>query len=285
MSSSVLSLPALPSSQQRKSSEIEGHSDVPYSPLTTDDSEQHPLAQGEGEEGAMGLKEAYQMPEGRPGDATAQLVAIVAVGGPDVIFRQIFFISTWLIALVDPSSYGLFTWHPLLMSLGIVLFSYGILTLQPTSRPKTKASGLVRHQLAMFVLGYPAVLLAFGAIWYNKYRGGHSHFTTWHGLFGIISISLSILQVGLGAGSVWFDGKLFGGNPRAKLVWKYHRALGYINFPLYIFTAYLGGAWSNWTALHSVFVVRLFAYWIAPFVLIGALFSRMRLSKMNFSFF
>lgn len=46
---------------------------------------------------------------------------------PDVISRQTFFIATWLIALVDPSSYGLFTWHPLLMSLGIALFSYGML--------------------------------------------------------------------------------------------------------------------------------------------------------------
>lgn len=72
----------------------------------------------------------------------------------------------------------------------ILILLVGILTLQPTSKPKTKAAGLTRHQLAMFVLGYPAVLLAFSAIWYNKYRGGHEHFTTWHGVstFAIVYV-------------------------------------------------------------------------------------------------
>ena len=32
-----------------------------------------------------------------------------------------------------------------------------------------------------------------------------------------------VIQVIAGGGSVWFGGRLFGGNPKAKLVWKYHR--------------------------------------------------------------
>lgn len=32
-----------------------------------------------------------------------------------------------------------------------------------------------------------------------------------------------LVQVALGGGSVWLNGRLFGGNPRAKHVWKYHR--------------------------------------------------------------
>lgn len=78
MSGSALALPPLPS-QQRKSSDVGGHSDVPYAPLDTDDTTETPLTQGEdgNSQGEMGLKETYEMTEARPGDATAQLVAIV----------------------------------------------------------------------------------------------------------------------------------------------------------------------------------------------------------------
>lgn len=99
----------------------------------------------------------------------------------------------------------------------------------------------------------------------------------------------------LGGGSVWFNGRIFGGNPQAKLVWKYHRYVtflkpsyttncviligrlsGYIIYPLYLFTVYLGGAWSSWSGGHSVFIVRLLAFTLAPAVLLLAVLSRVR---------
>ena len=42
-------------------------------------------------------------------------------------------------------------------------------------------------------------------------------------LFGLVTVVMWVTQVALGGGSVWFNGSLFGGNPKAKLVWKYHR--------------------------------------------------------------
>lgn len=44
---------------------------------------------------------------------------------------------------------------------------------------------------------------------------------------GITVVCLLFVQVLLGGGSVWFNGRAFGGNPRAKLVWKYHRYVGF----------------------------------------------------------
>lgn len=41
--------------------------------------------------------------------------------------------------------------------------------------------------------------------------------------FGLITFILLVVQIVLGGGSVWFNGRLFGGNPKAKLLWKYHR--------------------------------------------------------------
>jgi hypothetical protein len=58
----------------------------------------------------------------------------------------------------------------------------GILTLQPTSQPKTKAAGLYRHQVAILLFGLPSILLGTLAVSYNKWLGGARHFSTWHGV-------------------------------------------------------------------------------------------------------
>ena len=43
--------------------------------------------------------------------------------------------------------------------------------------------------------------------------------------FGLLASIWILLQAFVGAGSVWFDGKLFGGGMKAKGVWKYHRLI------------------------------------------------------------
>lgn len=89
----------------------------------------------------------------------------------------------------------------LLQSVAIGLFSYGaylprstylyvfsdlsllgIITLQPTVQPRTKAEGLTRHQLAMFVIGGPVILLGTLAIVVRKLMHDSAHFTSWHGV-------------------------------------------------------------------------------------------------------
>lgn len=60
--------------------------------------------------------------------------------------------------------------------------SKGILTLQPTAQPKTKNAGLVRHQIAILILGFPSILLGTLAVLCNKWLKSADHFTTWHGV-------------------------------------------------------------------------------------------------------
>ncbi|KZT74199.1 hypothetical protein DAEQUDRAFT_721082 [Daedalea quercina L-15889] len=214
-------------------------------------------------------------PEGRMGDNIAQIAAYVAAG--------IFLLGTWVITFVsNPVQLGWFFWHPILQSLSICLCTYGIVTLQPTSQPRTKSAGLFRHQSAILLGAYPAVLLGTLAIWWNKTLHGARHATTWHGILGYISLFWIVFQVFLGIGSVWFDGRLFGGNPRAKLVWKYHRLSGYVLFPLLVFTAFLGGLWSHFSTRHAALAVRVILFGVAPLVLLGAMFARIRPSKMKF---
>lgn|SRR6266404_905180 len=69
----------------------------------------------------------------------------------------------------------------------------GILTLQRTSLPKTKAAGLKRHQIAMMT-GYLSILLGSSAMWYYKESHHAPHITTWHGVRAFIFNVLPLLQ-------------------------------------------------------------------------------------------
>ncbi|KAH7889930.1 hypothetical protein F5I97DRAFT_1934732 [Phlebopus sp. FC_14] len=219
----------------------------------------------------MGSEATALKPEGRKGDNTAKAAALV------------FVVSAWSIVLSNnPTSLGWFAFHPILQSSAIACFTYGILTLQPTSQPQTKAAGLQRHQIAMIGLGFPLILLGTLAMIYNKALHAAPHFTSWHGTLGIIAVVWLFGQVLLGAGSVWFGGAAFGGGAKAKALWKYHRLSGYILFPLLFITAHLAGAWSIWVVGHSVLLVRLVGFTIAPIVVLAGVYTRIRPSKMKF---
>lgn len=141
---------------------------------------------------------------------------------------------------------------------------------------------MVRHQFVMFILAFPAILLGTSGIVYNKWLHKSPHMTTWHGTFGFMSVVWLIFQVMIGGGSVWFNGSVFGGGAKAKAVWKYHRLSGYILLPLLLFTAHLGGAWSAWMTEQTSHVTRFIAYTIAPVLVVGSVYARIRLSKMKF---
>ncbi|KLO17146.1 hypothetical protein SCHPADRAFT_183058 [Schizopora paradoxa] len=211
-------------------------------------------------------------PEGRKGDGAALVVTLV------------FLIGTWLVIFTnDPSSLGLFAGHPPLQTLAITCFAVGIMTLQPTSQPRTKVLGLVRHQVIMLGLGFPAILTGTILIWANKTIHESAHFTTWHATFGMIAVAWLVIQILLGGFSVWAGGKVFGGGAKAKSVWKYHRLSGYLLFPLLLLTAAIGGGSSTWTSTHVSKGVRVLLYGIAPIVIFLGVWSRMRTSKMNFA--
>jgi hypothetical protein len=51
------------------------------------------------------------------------------------------------------------------------------------------------------------------------------HFTSWHGLFGLITSILLVVQALIGALLAYKPGfDLFGSEEKAKSFWKYHRA-------------------------------------------------------------
>jgi len=211
-------------------------------------------------------------PESRPSDAISRQIALIAASTSVFI--------TWTIVLINsPQQSGWFALHPTLQSLAILLFAFGIITLQPTNQPKTKAAGLARHQIAVFV-GLPSITLGTTAVYYNKVLRGADHFTTWHGTFGIFCMAWLFFQIILGAGSVWFGGVVFGGGMKAKALWKYHRVSGYILFPLLLFTVHLGGAWSTWGTKYASWPFRFIAYTAVPVAILLGVYARVRTFKM-----
>ncbi|KAF9792477.1 hypothetical protein BJ322DRAFT_1102980 [Thelephora terrestris] len=234
-----------------------------YQPLANDPSAPEPER--------TGADQQMPKPETRKGDLLAEWAAYVST--------TIFLTTTWLMALNSSPSTP-FTYHPIFQSLGVSSFAYGILTLQPTSRPRSKAEGLARHQLAMG-FGLLCIILGTSAIVANKNINYSDHFVSAHAKLGLSSFVWILFQVIVGVGSVWFDGKLFGGGTKAKSIWKYHRLSGYILFPLLILTSSFGG-WSQWAMNHSLFSTRIIAYTLSPFILLISVLFRIRPSKMRF---
>ncbi|ORX38693.1 hypothetical protein BD324DRAFT_650038 [Kockovaella imperatae] len=195
--------------------------------------------------------------------------------------------SIFLLVLSSTTSSSLswFTLHPLAQSLSVLLFSWGIAPLQPPS-PSAAAERTRRfetHQ-SFALAGHAIFLLGSFSIAYNKYLRGAPHFTTWHGLLGIISVGLAFSQVAGGLASTWEKGKLVGGEVKGKKLYKYHRVGGYAFMTLFLFSAHLGGAHSLWATRQEgtmSLVLRVVANWIALPAVWTGLMLRLRPSKMN----
>ncbi|KZP23676.1 hypothetical protein FIBSPDRAFT_951894 [Athelia psychrophila] len=214
-------------------------------------------------------------PESRSGDSLASFAAITSI-------LTLFGGTSYIVFTNDYQATGAFAYHPILQTLAIVLFTYGVLTLQPTSQPATKAAGLERHQLATLLLGLPVLALGTLAIMYKKYPWPHGIAVTWHGTFGYISILWLLVQICVGGASVWGGGIAFGGGNKAKSMWKYHRLSGYMLLPLLIGTAHLGGAHSFWFVKNSDWTVRTVIFTLAPLVTLASVYARVRTSKIKF---
>ncbi|KZV63022.1 hypothetical protein PENSPDRAFT_657660 [Peniophora sp. CONT] len=223
----------------------------------------------------MGSNEYILKSEHRQGDTIAGLAAVGAAA-------LIFLTTAILIITNNPLALSWFSFHAPFNVFALLLLVLAVTQLQPTANPRTKAAGLSRHWLG----AAPALLLVVlgtAAMLTNKAVHDAPHFTTWHGLFGIIVLGLLVAQAAFGASTVFFDGKVFGGAAKAKMWWKYHRLSGYIVLPLMLLTVHLGGAWSVWVEMHTAYVVRLIVYTIAPIAVACGLVARIRPSKMNFS--
>ncbi|EJU03005.1 hypothetical protein DACRYDRAFT_21368 [Dacryopinax primogenitus] len=195
----------------------------------------------------------------------------------------IFILSAWYLTFLSHggnTEREWFIYHPTLQSIGIALLAIGIQTLQPTATPSSKASGLMRHQyfqltcLSLLTLGTASIVL-------NKFAHSAPHLISWHAVFGLIAYLWLIVQSSIGAATVWFNGRAFGGETKAKRVWKYHRLSGYMLTLWMLTTAWLAGEWSGWARMYAGVGVRAVGFGMSLALVVVGLGGRVRTGKMK----
>ncbi|OKL60431.1 hypothetical protein UA08_03995 [Talaromyces atroroseus] len=112
----------------------------------------------------------------------------------------------------------------LLNTAAILLQVQSILVLQPTSTPRQKTLGTYVH-FTVLILSLGAFITAFAIIEINK--GDHPRLTSPHGVLGLITYILIVLQALVGVAQFWVPTWVFGSVDNGKKIYKYHRVSGY----------------------------------------------------------
>lgn len=162
------------------------------------------------------------------------------------VFTQVLcaLFSVFITVLSRPGS-SLFSWHPFLMTLAFSFFmTEAILLFNPYSSPIKKLKHKTKGRLHWILQGLCVCCAAAGlaAIFYNKSLNDKPHFTSWHGLIGVLTVSGVGLQ-SLGGLPLLYP-KLAKGWSLAKLK-RYHAASGLLTYLLGSLSLFLGlcSAW------------------------------------------
>lgn len=220
---------------------------------------------------------------GAPGDATQPASAPVlsnlylgtgwiALAGA-ALLASIVWASVFLhplLPLVSP--------HPLLQSLGLLTSTLAVLVLQPTWSPETKRSGQYAHAVlngASFLIYLSGVTV----ILVNKHRSPdpHPHFHSAHGYLGVASAVALLGQYAVGF-AMWAVPAVFGGEERAKSVYKYHRVSGYVIY-LLLLTTVVSATYTPYNV--NVLDIKTWSVVVASLLLVVGIYPRIKLTKLG----
>jgi len=163
----------------------------------------------------------------------------------------------------------------LLNSAGLLLLTQGILALQPTYTAEQKRTGTYIH-FAFNGLALACFIAALTMIQVHKFTAHIAHFESPHSILGLITYVLLILQALWGAAQ-FFTPSVFGGEEKAKKIYKYHRWSGYVIFTLGLATVCAATQTSyNKEVLH----IQLWAVIVASVITLGGLLPRIKKQKM-----
>ncbi|XP_040889880.1 cytochrome b561 domain-containing protein 2 [Toxotes jaculatrix] len=162
-----------------------------------------------------------------------------------VLTHFICVIFTVFIALLSRPGTSWFSWHPFFMTLAFSFFmTEAILLFSPHGSPikkfPHKTKGRVHWVLQCLCVS--CAVLGLAAISYNKYLNGKPHFTSWHGLLGLITVCVVGLQSLAAVPLIYHS--LAKGWSLAKLK-RYHAASGLVTYLLGSISLLLGlcSAW------------------------------------------
>ncbi|PGH02844.1 hypothetical protein AJ80_08794 [Polytolypa hystricis UAMH7299] len=169
-----------------------------------------------------------------------------------------------------------FSPHPLLNSTAVLLTTQAILILQPTHTPSQKRTGTLTH-FALHALANTLFLSALIIIEINKSTHPETRFTSIHGILGLTTYILILLQAGVGVAQYFFPAQVFGSVDKGKGVYKWHRLSGYLLLGLELVTiAAATGTAYNRSTLH----IRLWAVVVAIVLVVAGVGARAKRAKL-----
>ncbi|KAF7595840.1 hypothetical protein BBP40_004652 [Aspergillus hancockii] len=169
----------------------------------------------------------------------------------------------------------LFSAHPLLNSSALLLQVQAALILQPTTSPQQKLKGTRIHYTIQSI-SVAAFLAAFIVIEVNK--GNHARFTSPHGVMGLITYILIILQASGGVIQYFIPVKVLGSVDNGKKLYKYHRLSGYVLLLLELVTV----SAATRTAFNlSVLAIPLWAVAVGAVLVVSGVGARVKKHKLG----
>ncbi|ATY61568.1 Cytochrome eukaryote [Cordyceps militaris] len=172
---------------------------------------------------------------------------------------------------------SLFSWHPLSQLLGLVTLLQSILVLQPTHDAGQKRVGQAVHAW-LNLASFAAFSAGFAAIYLNKERSAAPHFASLHGALGAALTMLLWAQYAVGF-TMWATPALYGGEARARALWKLHRAGGYANLLLILATF---GTAADTGFVRNVLKVERWVFYVPMALIAVGVLPRVHVYKMGF---
>ncbi|KAF7665471.1 hypothetical protein LDENG_00142630 [Lucifuga dentata] len=157
-----------------------------------------------------------------------------------VLTHFICLIFTVFVAVLSRPGTSLFSWHPVCMTLAFSLFmTEAILLFSPHGSPIRKFPHKTKGRIHWILqcLCVCCAVLGLAAIFYNKHLNGKAHFTSWHGLLGLVTVCVVVAQSAAALPLIYHS--LAKGWSLAKLK-RYHAASGLITYLLGSVSLFLG---------------------------------------------
>lgn len=220
---------------------------------------------------------------GRPGDAVQKpnepmfKNLYLGTGWLSQVGVFILLLSTWIdvfrhktLPLVSP--------HPLLQSLGVFLLVQAILILQPTTfaNPGAKRTGARLHGLLQGI-SFLLFLAGVAIIETNKHANKFPHFHSTHAYLGVTTAVLLLLQYLFGF-TIYVVPVVWGGEEKAKALYKYHRYAGYLMLLLLLATT-SSALWTDY--VRANLAIPLLTFPVASVLIVLGVFPRAQLSKLG----
>ncbi|KAK5997179.1 hypothetical protein PT974_02532 [Cladobotryum mycophilum] len=217
---------------------------------------------------------------GRPGDASqhegkSPLSNLVL--GTGIIAQLgvvLLFVLIWASVFTKPMI--LFSGHPLAQSLAVLTLAQSILFLQPTHTAEQKRTGQRVHA-SLNLLAFLFLVAGVTIIEYNKVAGHNPHFHSVHAYFGVATSVVLLIQYFVGF-TMWATPGLYGGEEKAKAVWKYHRYSGYATLILLLVTVNLA---TETDYNKHVLKIKLWATFLLSLLIVIGIYPRIQKQKLG----